>query len=289
MPTNHQRRMMASPGESSARDAALLEFLDAHEKIFGTPDDVDIDDVPDPDEDEGDMNMKDLVSRLGDIETKVRRVETPEGEIRYHAPKGSVIGAGGKVVYPKAANRPRDTTVAPVSKNKVKKITVEHLSGPQVNVLQHTAQGTFMTMHPDMASADAHIDAILERHDHLGSIHHQMGDKDIEVRHEGDIFHGGVKIGKVKRGETVSAALVRTSGPFSDEMSRYSVDELRNGHKYGGREHGLPDKEVFAAELRKRGYRQHPLSDEWVKPVQRNKPSNSRGSHNGSVRHPGKA
>lgn len=305
MPTTRQRRIMiASPSASAARDVALAEFLDAHEKVLGDRGAIDIDDVPDPDEeDENMVDVKSLVSRLGDIggtgiETKVRHVESAAGEVRFHAPKGSIIGAGGKVIPPKLP-RPRDSEEAPVAKNKVNKISVEH-HGKQVAVNQHTRQGTFMTLHPNMASADAHIDAILDRHEHLESVHHIVnvpvdGPQEIEVRHTGEILHNGFKLGKVKRGEKLNDAIARSvldNGRRPDQrgtvgtpdLSQYSIGDLRNGHRYGGAQYGLPDKEVFARELRRRGYQQDSSSGEWRKTPVVQKRAHTRAAARGSGR-----
>lgn len=181
---------VTSPEDNQRRDQEALAMLDA----------LNIDtlpqsewtgkhyDEPDPEDDEGDAPAPDekADALFAELESKVRRVASSQGEREYHAPIGTPIVSRGR-------NKP-------VAVNKVSKIELRHTdTGPQV--VQHVANGEHVTQHSTNVQAENHIDAILEDHPHVTSIHHTFREGTVRMSFAGDVYSGRNKIGTVEDGK----------------------------------------------------------------------------------------
>lgn len=159
-----------------------------------------------------------------------RHVRTRGGEERFGGQIGAPIVPG--------------TEDLPVLKSKLKKVEVIHHrseASRRVEIVQHGARGKLVTSHPDMAHADEHLDAILEHHDHLDSVHHDLGgsqDK-YEVFHDGSVTHTGpdgvsTDLGKMRnhRDGTISLRGVsRRAEGVSDLLHEHHKDMIIERHR----------------------------------------------------------
>jgi hypothetical protein len=205
--------------------------------------------------------VKELLARIEELQTKARRVATPEGAAHFRKPIGTVLGSEGA---PDAISRSVETAHGShrVVAN-VHTLTVMHPpanSSNRLRLRQQQRDSAIVTPHSDMKSVDNHIDAYMAEGDYdITSVDHVIpGKGTFTVHNDGTIEHavhghigrigdgrnGGITAftpgSRKSLGESDSlrdalVALHKAAAPSSERHGEHVGTYEIGGHKYSVR------------------------------------------------------